>query len=551
MAPIPLTRATFRPVARPILAIRHQDVAGPISRINPVLKRRLLLAKAGPLNADGDETSSSVPDEPRKDVPDGNTGINSKAPQVGKLAEAAAAKLASRAELISSDEVVVPENETGFPHRWQVVSLIAVAFVLCNMDKVNMSVAVIPMAHELGWSALDRGLVSSSFFWGYTLTQIPGGYISTKIGGAKVLMAGVALWSLGTLIAPPAAQMSLWALCATRVLVGLGEGVAPSAATTVLAKIMPRTERSRAVSLVWGGLDVGSVIGLLACGPLIRGYGWPSVFYLFAVLGLVWCFFWPMIKPEGKPSPLVAAQASMVMTSEEPVEVKPPEKIKVPWKEFFKSVPVWAVTVAHFCFNWGYYVLLAWLPSYFELALGLNVQKSSLLTLIPYLAMTCMMPLVGPVADGLVEKGVKLTRVRKLAQGVAFVGPAICMIMCGLLTPKGLGPQAGPEAAAAVANAPVTLLVILLSISFALGAWSRAGLYCNHQDLSPKYAGALLGITNTAGALPGVLGVTAAGYLLDMTNSWALALFYPTAACQIFGAVFYTTFASSERQSWS
>lgn len=46
--------------------------------------------------------------------------------------------------------------------------------------QVNMSVAVIPMAEELGWSATDRGLVSSAFFWGYALTQIPAGYISTK-----------------------------------------------------------------------------------------------------------------------------------------------------------------------------------------------------------------------------------------------------------------------------------------------------------------------------------------------------------------------------------
>ena len=55
----------------------------------------------------------------------------------------------------------------------------------------------------------------------------------------------------------------------------------------------------------------------------------------------------------------------------------------VPWGAFMASPPVWAVTVAHFCFNWGYYTLLAWLPSYFELALGLNVQESSFLTLIP------------------------------------------------------------------------------------------------------------------------------------------------------------------------
>lgn len=76
---------------------------------------------------------------------------------------------------------------------------------------------------------------------------------------------------------------------------------------------------------------------------------------------------------------------------------------KVPWKEFFKSPPVWAVTVAHFCFNWGYYTLLAWLPSYFEMALGLNVQESSFLTLIPYVAMIIMTPVVsdvGPVVSG-------------------------------------------------------------------------------------------------------------------------------------------------------
>lgn len=60
-----------------------------------------------------------------------------------------------------------------------------------------------------------------------------------SIGGARVLFAGVALWSLGTLIAPPAAQMGLLALCATRLFVGLGEGLAPSSATNVMARIVP------------------------------------------------------------------------------------------------------------------------------------------------------------------------------------------------------------------------------------------------------------------------------------------------------------------------
>lgn len=63
-----------------------------------------------------------------------------------------------------------------------------------------------------------------------------------------------------------------------------------------------------------------------------------------------------------------------------------------------------------------YYTLLAWLPSFFELSLGLNVESSSLLTLVPYIAMVAMNPFVGPVTDGLVTRGWPLTRVRKLVQ---------------------------------------------------------------------------------------------------------------------------------------
>lgn len=63
-----------------------------------------------------------------------------------------------------------------------------------------------------------------------------------------------------------------------------------------------------------------------------------------------------------------------------------------------------------------------------------------------------------------------------------------------------------------------------------------------------RYASALLGISNTAGALPGVLGVTLAGVLLDQTNNWATAVFLPIAAIQVFGTIIYTIFASSERR---
>lgn len=51
----------------------------------------------------------------------------------------------------------------------------------------------------------------------------------------------------------------------------------------------------------------------------------------------------------------------------------------------------------------------------------------------------------------------------------------------------------------------------LVALSLGLASFSLAGLYCNHADLSPRYASVLLGMTNTSGALPGIVGVAFTG----------------------------------------
>jgi MFS transporter, ACS family, solute carrier family 17 (sodium-dependent inorganic phosphate cotransporter), other len=120
----------------------------------------------------------------------------------------------------------------------------------------------------------------------------------------------------GTLVAPPLAQMGILSLCVSRAVVGLGEGFAPSAVTHVMATLVPASERSRAVSYVFGGLDLGSVIGLLLCGPLIAKFGWPSVFYVFGIVGLAWGVIWPLCKPT-KVDPLVQKMQELLVIQDE------------------------------------------------------------------------------------------------------------------------------------------------------------------------------------------------------------------------------------------
>lgn len=58
-----------------------------------------------------------------------------------------------------------PEVGLVWRRRWTMVVLCFLAFMLCNMDRVNMAVAILPMRAQFGWDPATVGVVQSSFFW--------------------------------------------------------------------------------------------------------------------------------------------------------------------------------------------------------------------------------------------------------------------------------------------------------------------------------------------------------------------------------------------------
>src|ERR1700731_3159304 len=117
------------------------------------------------------------------------------------------------------------EDISRWPHRYTVVALFFLGTALCYIDRISISVAIIPLAHQFGYDSAAQGLVLSAVFWGYLWTQLAGGWMADRFGGHRVLAAGAAIWSLATFVTPIAAAASFAALLAARVLLGLGEGV--------------------------------------------------------------------------------------------------------------------------------------------------------------------------------------------------------------------------------------------------------------------------------------------------------------------------------------
>ncbi|MFT7651062.1 MAG: ACS family sodium-dependent inorganic phosphate cotransporter, partial [Candidatus Azotimanducaceae bacterium] len=133
-------------------------------------------------------------------------------------------------------------NSSGWPARYTIILLAALAVFICYMDRVIISIAIIPMASDFNWSPEEQGRVLSSFFVGYLLTQVAGGWLAERYGGKIVLGTGVVFWSLFTMLTPVAAAGGLTALLVTRVIMGVGEGITFPSIYAMFGRWVPETE---------------------------------------------------------------------------------------------------------------------------------------------------------------------------------------------------------------------------------------------------------------------------------------------------------------------
>lgn len=437
------------------------------------------------------------------------------------LTEHHAAPKVAAATSIAADVLI-----GGWQQRYTVVGLCFIAFMLCNLDRVNMSIAILPMAQSYGWDAATMGLVQSSFFWGYLLTQVLGGVWADRYGGKLVLGLGVLWWSLATALTPVAAQIGLPALLLARAAMGIGEGVAMPAMNNMLSKWIPTKERSRSLAFVYSGMFVGSIIGLGASPHIVGALGWPSVFYMFGSLGVIWYTFWQrnVASTPAEDATLSKAEHALI-TAGTPAGTA--DRVEsVPWRLLLSRREVWALIITHFCHNWGLFILLTWMPAYYNQVLGLDLMSSGAVSVLPWVAMAGAANVAGWLADGMVEKGVSVTVVRKVMQTIGFLGPAFFLSQLGRVD-------------------SVMGAVACMVCSQGLDAFSQAGLYANHQDIGPRYSGVLLGLSNTAGVLAGVLGSLATGYILQhgsWEQVWGVAV-----ALYLVGTVVWNLFATGER----
>ena len=404
---------------------------------------------------------------------------------------------------------------TGSP-RWPVwytvVALCFAAVFISYIDRTNISVASIAMQGEFHWSETTKGLVLSSFFMGYILLQVVSGRLASRYGGRTLLGAAVVWWSAWTMLTPWAAHISLAALIAARIALGLGEAAVFPACINMVGRWVPVDNRSRAVALISSGLSLGTVFALPATGWLVKAYGWPLPFYVFGVVGLVWAAVWFARVTGGRGIPEPSAEAVH----------------ETPWALLLRTPAVWAIVVGHFSNNWSLYVLLAWLPSYFKQTFGVSLANAGLLSAAPSLAMFIMANVAGTLADRMIRTGSSVTFVRKLMQSIGLFGVATFLLLLPLATSAAAG-------------------MFLMCAATGTMAFTLAGFSPNCFDIAPRHASVIWGISNTFATIPGIVGVAVTGWLVQRTGGYTAA-FVVTASVAVAGGLFFLVAGSGERK---
>lgn len=264
--------------------------------------------------------------------------------------------------------------------RYTIVALAVGLAVLSYVQRVAISEAAGPIAHDLRLSKQQMGLIFGAFGLAYALFEIPAGLLGDRIGVRKVLVRIVLAWSAFTALTGVA--WNVVSLYVVRFLFGAGEAGCFPNLTRMLSVWLPTRERVTAQGLMWACTRWGGAITPPLTLIAISFLGWRWAFVSFAFLGLVWCaifLFWYKDDP---------AQHAAVNTAErETIEKFRAQITHHPgerhWISILLTRPVLLLVVQYFCFSYVWYFYITWLPVYLREARGQTPQQAAALAVLP------------------------------------------------------------------------------------------------------------------------------------------------------------------------
>jgi ACS family D-galactonate transporter-like MFS transporter len=388
--------------------------------------------------------------------------------------------------------------------RWRIAFLLALGVLVNFFDRINLSVSRDALHASFGLSLVAFGYLSSAFSWTYALLQMPCGVLLDRWGVRRVGRISALLWSVSSFAAAVAPGLG-WFFGA-RLLLGVSESPTFPANAKALGYWFTREERSLATAISDAAAKFSSAVGVPLIGLLLFYFGWRWSFAATGFISLLYfLLFYAIYRNPSEDNGLSSAELQHILRGGAQLEGQGKTERGASLAYLLRQRKVYGLALGWGAYNYTFFLLLTWLPSYLSVSLHMDLFHSVFYTSVPWLFATFTDLLIGGwLVDTLIQHGRDAHRVR---QTVLVAGMAFGLAIFG----------------AANAHTPVAALIW---ISIALGglaaaapvAWTVPSLIAPRESV-----GTLAGAVNLCGQMAAISAPIATGYIVSATHSFAAA----------------------------
>jgi ACS family D-galactonate transporter-like MFS transporter len=387
--------------------------------------------------------------------------------------------------------------------RWGIAWLLGLGVLVNYFDRVNLSVSHAALYTAFGISNITFGYLSGAYNWTYAMCQLPVGVLLDRFGVRRVGRISTLLWSVASFAA--AMTPGIHGFFAARLVLGVGEAPTFPANAKAIGLWFPSRERSFATAIFDAAAKFASAIGIPVIGVLLLKFGWR---WSFAITGLVSLLYFALFSkiyrdPDEDPA-LSEIERQYILEDAHLPASQDTEPAKASLGYLLRQRKVLGMAIGFGSYNYVFYLLLTWLPSYLSAALHIDLLHSFLYTSAPWLFATFCDLAAGLGSDALIQRGWDASRVRKT------------VLVCG--TTFGLGILGAAHAhTAAQALLWISLSIGGLSAAAPIG-WSIPSMIAPRGSV-----GTVGGIVNLSNQISGIAAPIITGYVVAATRSYAWA----------------------------
>ncbi|RNB82927.1 MFS transporter [Brevibacillus panacihumi] len=398
------------------------------------------------------------------------------------------------------------EHLEGKRHgKFMILFVLIISYAMAFADRSILNFSLSYIGEDLHLSATALGVILSSFSLGYTLMQIPGGWLSDRFGSKIVALVSIIVWSLFTVTSGLA--WSMVSLIIIRFLFGIGEGGFPSATSKLVAETFPTNQRARAQSAMLSCVALGGALGPIVAAPIILSYGWRPLFFMMGGVGLVVAILFYLFIPKRK----VAVQ-----------EQSNTSQPKIPLKVFLKMPTVWKLVIAWLGLELALYGF-AWVPIYLIKVRKIELIQAGLFSALPNLAATVAMVISGFLLDKYFKQREKHFLVGSMLLGAGFL-----------------------YAITITSDVYLTIAFLVLSTVFLRSAITAVWAI-PLKVLPSEVVGSISGILNFGGQAAGFLSPMIMGVLISANNDSYDTGWLFLGACLVVAAIVASTIGKGKK----